>query len=187
MTNTTVPKPLPRSDLDDLHAQYRRRLLSYFGRRVGTRTEAEDLVQEVFLRFARREPGDPVENKAGFLFTAAANLIRDRARQRQSRGVAVTLPEEGGAQPHAFIEDCTPDRVLVGKEKLAEVLACLDELPPRTRDIFLLFRVECMRQREIAKAMDISVSAVEKHIMRGVAHLAERFGRTSSGRDADGR
>jgi len=48
-------------------------------------------------------------------------------------------------------------------------------LPERTRDIFILFRVEKMRQAEIAKRLGVSVSAVEKHVIRAAAHLARRL------------
>jgi RNA polymerase sigma-70 factor (ECF subfamily) len=47
-------------------------------------------------------------------------------------------------------------------------------LPARTRDIFVLFRLDQLKQSEIAARMGISVSAVEKHVVRAVAHLARR-------------
>jgi RNA polymerase sigma-70 factor (ECF subfamily) len=56
------------------------------------------------------------------------------------------------------------------------VLACLDALDERTKNIFILFRLEGMRQKDIAAAYGISVSTVEKHVMAAVLHLAKRFG-----------
>jgi RNA polymerase sigma-70 factor (ECF subfamily) len=185
MTEALATKPLAPSELEELHARFRRPLLSYFMRRVGSLAEAEDLTQEVFFRLLRRGTGEAIAHKNGFIFAAAVNLLRDRARRDQARPAEAPEASATGPVDPALVEDCTPDRVLLGKERLAEVLACLDELPPRTRDIFLLFRVERMKQRDIATAMGVSVSAVEKHIMRASAHLTGRFAGAASGGDDD--
>jgi RNA polymerase sigma-70 factor (ECF subfamily) len=61
------------------------------------------------------------------------------------------------------------------RQRLRQVIAALEELPARTRDIFVLFRLDRLKQSEIAAQMGISVSAVEKHVVRAVAHLARRL------------
>jgi RNA polymerase sigma-70 factor (ECF subfamily) len=151
-------------------------LLSYFLRRVGDFAEAEDLTQEVFFRLARRPADQDISHRSGFVFATAINLIRDRVRQQRARPEPVEISQ---LELETVVEDRSPDRVLLGRERLAEVLACLDELPPRTRDAFLLFRIERMRQRDIAKALGLSVSSVEKLITRAAAHLTERFATAS--------
>jgi len=156
--------------------RFRRPLLQYFIRRVGDRGEAEDLTQEVFVRILLRGPQDQIEHERGFIFTVAANLLRLRARGRGGR------PRQVELSPRDFesglVEDCAPDRILLGRERLWETLAHLDELDPKTRNIFLMFRVDRMRQRDIAKAYGVSVSAVEKHVARAGAHLVTRLQRT---------
>ena len=74
------------------------------------------------------------------------------------------------------MEDRGPERVLQGYESLSEVLSTLNELSERTRDIFILFRLENMKQRDIALAFGITVKAVEKHVLKAVTHLARRWG-----------
>jgi len=59
---------------------------------------------------------------------------------------------------------------------LVEVLNCLDELGVRTKSIFILFRLEGMKQKDIAELYGIGLSTVEKHVMMAVMHLARRFG-----------
>ena len=151
---------------------YQHRLVAVMHHLVGNAEEAEDLAQEVFVRILR-QPQPTIENKDGYIFTVAANLLRDRARQARSRPEQVELASE--VFDPALVEDFTPDRVLVGRERLWEVLAHLNELEPRTRDIILMFRLDRMRQRDIAKTLGISVSAVEKHVARALAHLVERL------------
>src|SRR3546814_18012524 len=70
------------------------------------------------------------------------------------------------------VEDRSPERVLLGQDALQQVLAALAELNERTRDIYILFRLENIRQREIASLYGISQSTVEKEVMRATLHLA---------------
>jgi RNA polymerase sigma factor (sigma-70 family) len=75
-----------------------------------------------------------------------------------------------------LMEDLSPERVLLSEESLNDVLRTLSELGERTRDIFILFRLERMKQKDIAALLGIAQSTVEKHVMRAVMHLAERYG-----------
>ena len=74
------------------------------------------------------------------------------------------------------MEDNDHERLLIIRENLTEVLACLDELGERTKNIFILFRLEGMRHKGIAAFYGISISTVEKHVMTAVLHLTKRFG-----------
>ena len=163
-----------------LDARYRTALMNYFLRRVRDRAEAEDLTQEVFLRIVRR-PAEELENAEVFLFTIAANLLRDRARRAASRRKADhrSLDDPDGDLAHSpsLIEARAPDRVLMSQESLGEVLRALDELGERTRDIFILYKLEKMKHREIGALYGLSASAVEKYVRKATAHLAKRFGR----------
>jgi RNA polymerase sigma factor (sigma-70 family) len=168
-----------------LDARFRGPLMVYFLRRKFMRAEAEDLTQEVFLRMIGREAEVPPDNVDVYIFQVAANLLRDRARRSLTRSVgdhtSLDAPAEvtaNGLDRHpGLIEDRGPERVLLAQESLAEALSALDELGERTRNIYILHRLEKMRHKEIAKVLGLSVSAVEKHVIRAVAHLAQRFGK----------
>lgn len=163
-----------------LDARYRTPLMNYFLRRVRDRAEAEDLTQEVFLRIVRRPSAEPLENAEVFLFSIAGNLLRDRARRasshRRAEHRSLDDPEGDLTQSAALIEDRAPDRVLMSQESLTEVLRALDELGERTRDIFILYRLEKMKHREIGALYGLSASAVEKYVRKATAHLARLFG-----------
>lgn len=163
-----------------LDARFRGPLMSFFLRRVRDRSEAEDLTQDVFARLlAAVERGD-IDNSEAFVFRVAANLLNDRARRHARRGQPVSLDlddqrEDVVAGPdRQFVEERDPERVLLGSDSLRRVLAALDELGQRTRDIYILFRLEQIKQREIAVLYGISTSTVEKEIMRATLHLAMR-------------
>ncbi len=83
----------------------------------------------------------------------------------------------GDKQERQLVEQLSPERVLLGRDSLRDVLCTLDELGARTRDIFMSFRLERMKQREIAALYGVGVSTVEKHVMRATQHLTRRYER----------
>lgn len=156
------------ASFDDLHRTYRASLHRYFLRRVSDPAIAEDMVQQVFERLARRGEVESIGNPGGYLFQTARSVIADNLRERRSRpGTHVTFEESR----HAGV-DFSPEYVLAKRERLARALQLLQALPERTRVIFVLQRLEGVKYRDIAARFGISVSAVEKHIERAVAHLA---------------
>jgi RNA polymerase sigma factor (sigma-70 family) len=153
--------------------RFRPALMAFFLRRIGNHAEAEDLTQEVLLRVAQRGAAIDASRPDAYVFQIAANLLRDRGRRQQVRN---TYHMGLGATEASGIEERDPDRVLVAKESLATVLAALKRLPERTRTIFVLFRLENMKQREIADMLGISVRTVEQHVVRASVHLRDSFG-----------
>jgi RNA polymerase sigma factor (sigma-70 family) len=163
--------------LAEIDARYRRPLISFFMRRVRDTAEAEDLTQQAFLRLMNAVARGEVENVESFLFTIAGNLVRDHHRRCERRGVGATVSvdiELIDALSREMVEDRSPERVLIGRQSVADVLQALDELGERTRDIFILFRLENMKQRDIAALYGISQSTVEKHVARAALYLATK-------------
>lgn len=157
--------------LKSLLVTYRPAVRGFIGRRVRG-PEAEDLTQEVFARILGRVEVGPIENVEGYLFQTAANLLRERGRQAAVRGAvpAIELSPELIAQDEAQ----TPERILLGRDAYRSMLAALLELPERTRTVFILSRFEDVKGPEIARRLGVSISAVEKHMMRALAHLKGR-------------
>ena len=149
-------------------------LMGYFGRRVRDRSDLEDLVQDVFARIAARDSATPVENLGAYVMRTASSVLVDRARRRAARrgGMHVVFDSErhGAGEPD-------PERMLSAKEDLNAATAALLALPERTRVVFVLRRLQGLRHREIADRLGISVSAVEKHMVRAVDHLGQEMGK----------
>jgi RNA polymerase sigma factor (sigma-70 family) len=177
--NDRKPAPLSATSPAWLDERFRRPLMSYFLRRVGNHAEAEDLTQRVFVRLLGIRDLADIEHIEGYVFTTAGNLLNDRGRKaaRQQEG-GVPVPNHDLAQEVAFelVEDRSPERVLLGRESLSEVLKSLDQLGEKTRNIFILFRLENMKQREIAELYGIGQSTVEKHVMKATLYLASKYG-----------
>lgn len=163
--------------LADLARRYGASLRRFFQRRSpGLGADADDLAQDVFLRLAQRGGLADIARIETYMFQTAANVLRDRARRRiVRRGEAALAPQH--LLHTADLEDFSPERVCCGREQVALVAAALHELPERTRAIFLLHRFEDLTYPDIAGRFEISVSAVEKHMMRALVHVGAAVGR----------
>ncbi|MCJ1886394.1 sigma-70 family RNA polymerase sigma factor [Pseudomonas sp. LA21] len=152
---------LPREDFLRVFLSQRPRMEALVQRRVGCRATAADLVQELFLRFWKR-PQAPVEELGSYLLRSARNLAIDHLRGEDSRGrtLSALLPDDD-AQP-------SPEQAVQARAELERIECALRQLPGRTRHIFLLSRVHGRTYGEIATAMELSRSAVEKHMMRAL-------------------
>ena len=159
--------------LAEFFVEYRQPLVRFFTKRIGPDADVDDLVQEVFTRIYAQGGQDRLENPNAYIFQVAANLVRDRARRNStrhefSRSLAIDVADR--------VEELSPERVLQGRQKLKSLQGALAELPQRTRAVFLLHRFEGLKYKEIANRLGISTSAVEKHMMAAIRHVAERMG-----------
>jgi RNA polymerase sigma factor (sigma-70 family) len=157
---------------ESMHDAFRGSLRRYFARRVRDDAEAEDLVQDVFERLAKRDEPIEGERVGGYIFETANSVFTDRLRRRRSRRTDVH--EQFDDEVHGETV-ASPEQIILQRERVALATEALLELPERTRVIFALRRFEGMPYLSIAARLEISVSAVEKHMERAVRHLAERL------------
>lgn len=126
------------------------------------------------MRVLRRGRVDEIKNLDGYLFQVAANLLRERNRQRRRRHADAHVEFE--EETVRLWDDLSPERVLLGREAYGAAMEALLELPERARRIFVLNRFEGLPGGEIASRLGVSISTVEKDMMRVLAHLRRRVG-----------
>lgn len=129
--------------------------------------DAEDLLHSAFIRLAEYRERETVANPAAFLVRTAANLAVDERRRRLRREIPSTLIE----LMEVADEQPMQSELLAARERLENVLAGLDSLGARTREIFLMHRISGLKHRDIAARLGITVSAVEKHIAKASLFL----------------
>jgi RNA polymerase sigma-70 factor (ECF subfamily) len=145
-----------------------RDLLRRVTRRARGRSDAEDLLHSAWLRLERYRAEHNVENPQAFLVRTAVNIGIDTNRHDS------ILPHEREDRAAEIASDAPlQDEVLVARARLERVKEGLAKLTPRTREVFLMHRIQDMKYREIAQELGISQSAVEKHIARAALFLAE--------------
>lgn len=135
-------------------------------RRGRSEQDADDLVQEAWVRLACYAREQPVEKPEAFLMRAALNLSIDAHRTRVSHGEEVLLED-------VVLVDASPsaEAVLLARERIARLGVCLGRLNERTRAIFLAHRIDGMSYQQVARAHGLSVSSVEKHIAKATLQL----------------
>ena len=176
---TAPNKPSVEQLRNELAARFQRPLMTFFLRRVRDRSLAEDLTQDVLLKVVRASEKGQIERADSYVFKVAINLLRDQRRRAQRVGPAIFLPIEKDRDGHLesqLVEAISPERVLLSEDSLADVLRSLEELGELTRNIFILFRLENMKQKDIAALYGIGQSTVEKHVIKAVLHLSNRYG-----------
>lgn len=137
-------------------------LLRFLAARRAAPDEAEDVLQDLFVKLETQAMG-PIAEPIPYLCRMADNLLVDRRRSAAARSVREEAWME--AQFGSEVDDGpSAERQMIGREALAAVTSALSGLPDRTLFIFRRFRVEGAPQREIAAELGISVSAVEKHL-----------------------
>ena len=153
----------------DVAQQMRPALVKYFRRKCGDSIQAEDLTHDVLLRTLGRLEGKAPEVAKGYIFRAAVNRWRDHLRH-----ATLEIASNAGAPVEAawHNEELHPERVLIARQELHRVTRALWQLSERTRDIFVLIRLENMRQQQIADMLGVSLSTVEKEYCKALAHLA---------------
>jgi len=149
---------------------YFRRIRTILLRRGRTCEEAEDLIQEAFLKMQEYcERGGTVHKPEGFLVRTAlrlaSNARRDAHRELYSDQQVEELTLLIDTNP-------TPDEVLAGQECLEVMRRALDAVNPRTREVFFMQRIDGLSYAEIAARARLSISAVEKHIASALVILA---------------
>lgn len=159
-----------RSQLDEIVSQHRGPLLRFFQRRVGAE-DADDLVQDVFSRLARQDL-TTITNPQGYVFQIAANVLRDKARRANVRGILTQVPDGFDIEDEAGF---SPERILQSREALQLMIAALYELPDTTRQVFSLYHFEEVTQVQIARRMGLSLSTVEKQMAAANSHLLYRL------------
>lgn len=156
--------------IEQLYEAEAPRLLRYFQRRTDDAHSADDLVQDVFVRLAGLPRLSDLANPAAYLQRIARNLVVDRSRRRKTRDIFYVPLDDWDGEVEA-----TQEVTMVAEDMLKLYERAMDELPERTRTIFLLQRVEGMTYRQIARKLDVTLWTVEHHMKRAIAHIDRVF------------
>lgn len=143
------------------------RLIKEVRIRTRGRSDAEELLHAAYLRLLRYRTQQTVDNVGAFLVRTAVNIGIDN--YRHDRFIADVAPENTGICENSPLQD----EVLASRARLDRVREGLSRLTPRTREVFLMHRLDDLKYREIAERLGISQSAVEKHIAKAALFLTE--------------
>jgi RNA polymerase sigma-70 factor (sigma-E family) len=155
------PAPVRSDELAELYAAHRLALVRMAVLLVDHRAEAEDVVHDAFASVLGRTLRDP-DAVLGYLRTAVVNGCRSTLRRRRTARVYARPTDPGPA---------TPDERAVLAEDHREVLAALDTLPPRQREVLVLRYWSELSEAEIAETLGVSRGTVKSTASRALDAL----------------
>ena len=152
-------------------------MIRLFTRRTRNRDDADDLVHDVFFRFARlKETVIRLDRPQAYLTRIAANLLKDRFRVEEQRSAQSHVPANEETLP-----GIDQERALEARDMLRRLDAALLKLSPKTREIFVAHRVEGLSYSEIAERTGLKVKRVEKHMSKAILQLDRLLHRSGQG------
>ncbi|HEX4987064.1 MAG TPA: sigma-70 family RNA polymerase sigma factor [Burkholderiales bacterium] len=148
----------------DFDALYRD-MLPLLERRLHSVQEAADVFQEAVIRWLGLPDRQSVREPRAYFYRVAINIAVDRMRARSLHA------EQPGVDESIVDPMPLPDRHTGARMQLERLQQAVDALPPRCREVFLLFKVEGLGQEDIAARLGISRNMVEKHVIRALVSL----------------
>lgn len=159
-----------------LYLAKRAELVRFFTIRTSSVMEAEDIVQEISLKLIVLDDSG-IENPAAFLYRMGSNVMLDRVRSRRraiARDDAFYRVHASGAVGSEDASDApSPEAVVDARQRLQRLVRQVESLPPQCRRVFVMHKFEDRSYAQIAEALGISRSAVEKHMIAALKRLSE--------------
>ena len=178
---------MPEPDFDRMLERHRRELHVHCYRMLGSFSDAEDLVQETFLRAWRhRDQHQPGTNLRAWLYRIATNACTDVIRSRRRQAPAGGNPSEiPWLQPYpdALLDqlpdpDAGPEPAAVARETIElAFIAAIQALPPRQRAVLVLCAGLGWTAAEAAATLETTPAAVNSALQRARAVLRDRLPR----------
>lgn len=154
-----------------IYIAHRPALLAYARLLSGSRAEAEDLVQEAFIRFSP-EHADTALSPRAYLVRIIRNLAFNLKKRKryESQQASENLPYWGQPQPVD-----TPEQHALFCDQVRSVASILSAMPEDARVVVEMYRFDGYTLQEIADRLDLSVATVHRLLKTAMARLAEQM------------
>jgi RNA polymerase sigma-70 factor (ECF subfamily) len=140
--------------------------------------DAEDAVQETFLRVLRhRDTLGDVRDRRVWLIRIVWNIVLDRKRRAKTRPETDDVSELARVLPS---DGLSAEQIASAAQHHAHVLACVDRLPAKERQVIMLSAFEELNSVEIASVLEITESSVRSRLFRARNLIADLLNHTRS-------
>jgi RNA polymerase sigma-70 factor (ECF subfamily) len=154
---------------EKLYTTHSKTLYNFIYYKCGNQAQAEDLVQEAFIKMWKNCAKIIFEKAKSFLYTVANNMFLNEVAHRK-----VVLKYNQKPIIDSNIE--SPDFLMEEKEFMDKLQNAISDLTDGQREVFLLNRIDKKTYREIAEMLEISVKAVEKRMHGALVKMREKIG-----------
>lgn len=146
-------------------------LKNYLLKKLGHEQDAEDILQEFSMRLLNMDLSRVklITEGRSFFYQSINNMCIDLHRKSKVRAAHVNENQnKNEASPSS-------EKVVQDQQTLDKLFLALEDLPTTCRQVFLLYRIRNLSQKEIAKELSISVNMVEKHVIKAQIKLREQM------------
>lgn len=157
--------------------RYKEPLVNFIYHYLGDRTDAEDVVQETFLRVYRNK--HLYRNIAKFstwIYTIASNLAKTELRRRRRRRI-LSISQMGFDNKDYDLPDdlATPEGIVDGEMHESIIRASIEKLPAKFKEVVILRDVQEFSYEEISDILDIPIGTVKSRVNRGRQRLQKKL------------
>ena len=156
---------------EKIYQLYSLRLFGKLMNLVKSEAQAKDILQEVFLKlWEHRQSIDLEKSFRSYLFKITENKVYDFFRQAARDKIKEQQLVHSSTIDYSFIEYCK-----TSKDHLQTLTKAIDELPPQRKQIFSLCKLEGKSYKEVSDLLNISVSTISDHIVKGTKSIRKYF------------
>lgn len=164
-----------QDDWSQAYREHRAGLLRLLMARTAIRSEAEDLLQELWIRL-QQNPPEEVQDARAYLFRMAQNLVKDRLRARQrrmerDRRWSDEATDFAGIAIEPADRRKSAEEQMLDREEVATLASAIANLPDGARRAFELHKLHGLSHADVADRLGISRSGVEKHMAVAMKNL----------------
>ncbi|WP_242131154.1 RNA polymerase sigma-70 factor [Aestuariivivens marinum] len=148
---------------------YRPKLLYIASQYITIKEDAEEIIQNVFMKVWSKK--DIKTNLNGYLFSMTKNACLDYLRsKKQQLHLDNNLSQLEASINYVALSDDSAS-LLIEKELNEAILNAIDLLPPKCKDVFIKSRIEGLKHKDISSEMNISTNTIENHISKALKQL----------------
>ena len=162
---------------DQIVQRYKDPLINFVYHFLGNRIDAEDVIQETFLRvFKKKHLYRNIAKFSTWIYTIASNLAKTELRRRRRRNL-LSLSQMGYESKDYDVPDssATPEKIVDGGIKEGIILKEIEALPIRFKEVVILRDIHEFSYEEISEILGIPIGTVKSRVNRGRLRLQKRL------------
>ncbi|WP_183030157.1 sigma-70 family RNA polymerase sigma factor [Altericroceibacterium spongiae] len=166
-----------RKDALKLFLAHRASLIRYARSIVGNVDDAEDVVQEAWLKFSSVAAKRPMAEPMSYMRTTVRNLALNGSTRKRIEA-RIFAPNGQTDATDVPSDSPTPESTAISRDEYARILAALEDMPERMRTAVEMHRLGAKKLKDIAAHLGISITTAHTLVLDGIEHCRAKTDRS---------